>query len=101
MKGLKGLKRIAFVSAAAVLLVFLAAGPALAQDEGGGVSGVAEVVTNLDAAWVLVAAALVFFMQAGFFFLDDEELWWFSPAGIWSSSCRPASSFWRAALPGR
>ena len=45
-----------------VLVVLLAAGPAMAQDT----PTPASVLDGLDTLWVLIAAALVFFMQAGF-----------------------------------
>jgi Amt family ammonium transporter len=45
-----------------VLVVLLAAGPAMAQDT----PTPASVLDGLDTLWVLIAAAVVFFLQAGF-----------------------------------
>lgn len=48
---------------AAVVILLLAASPAMAQD---GAASVTSALNGLDTMWVLIAAFLVFFMQAGF-----------------------------------
>lgn len=63
------MKRVLVVIVAALLLVALAASPALAEGDADAKSP-ESITTALDTVWVLVAAALVFFMQAGFFFLE-------------------------------
>jgi len=65
------------ISLAAVTLILLAAGSAVAADTiveltlEGNAAAVTGVQTNLNYVWTLIAAALVFFMQAGFAMVES------------------------------